>query len=190
MKTPEGFTQTRAALLSVFCGRPNEQFHLRELIRSVDKGSGSVQREVARLTQSGLITKTRVGNRCFYQGNTEHPSFAACQTMMSEAYFREVPDVIRGALNPLKHKIKEAFIYGSVARRDARADSDIDLMIVGDTTLLEVVRRLDKIEGKLNREINPTVYTVTDFRKKIKEHDHFLSAVLRDKKTPVIGSRL
>jgi uncharacterized protein len=189
MKTAEMLFGSRAksALLSTLYNKPNEYFHVRELVRSVGMGSGVVQRELGNLAKLKLVRIERKGNRCFYQANTENSLFPDLQSIMLKTSLETVPDVMKKALRTLKPKIRTAFVYGSVARREAKPESDIDVMIVGDTTFDEVVPRLAKAEAKLHREINPTIYSEPEFRARLIDGNHFLNTVMGDEKLFVIG---
>jgi predicted nucleotidyltransferase len=78
-------------------------------------------------------------------------------------------------------------VYGSIARGEEKASSDVDLMVVGEPSFSDVVSALAKIETKLGREVNPTVYGPQEFREKLAAKNHFLSVVAREKKLFVIG---
>jgi len=189
MKTAEMLFGSRAksALLSTIFNKPKESFHVRELVRSVGMGSGVVQRAIGNLTRLKLVRMERKGNRCFYQANTENSLFADLQSIMLKTSLETVPDVMKKALRALKPKIRTAFVYGSVACHQAKPESDIDVMIVGDTTFDEVVPRLAKAEAQLHREINPTIYSEPEFRAKLIDGNHFLNTVMNDEKLFVIG---
>ena len=96
-------------------------------------------------------------------------------------------DALRMAVMPLAERIRVAFIYGSVARGGERRESDVDLFVVGDVTLAEVVKTLSPIQLTLNREINPTVYPVEEFRTKRAAGHHFITSVLEGAKVFLIG---
>ena len=70
-------------------------------------------------------------------------------------------------------------MYGSVARREERATSDVDLMVIGTIGLGDLAPSLRKIEKRLGREVNVTNYSVGQFRKKVVQSDHFLTTVLK-----------
>jgi predicted nucleotidyltransferase len=83
------------------------------------------------------------------------------------------------ALRPVENKIVCAFVYGSVARREERATSDVDLMVVGKVGLGDLAPALRKAEKRLGREVNVTNYSVDEFQKKVADGDHFLTSVLK-----------
>ena len=180
------FGQTRTAILSLLYGHPDESFYLRQLVRETGAGNGAVQREVKQLSDAGLIVRKPLGNLVLYQANRKSPVFSELRGLLLKT--AGVRDVLRGALAPLKNRIEVAFVYGSIAAQKDRADSDVDLMIVGDATFDEVVPRLSGAEKKLRREINPTIYPVREFRSKVASGNHFLTSVLQSKKMFVSGN--
>jgi predicted nucleotidyltransferase len=188
---PEGispglFGRTRTAILSLLYGRADESFYLRQLVRETGAGNGAVQREVKQLTDAGLIVRENVGNLVFYQANRKSPVFSELRGLLLKT--AGVRDVLREAIAPLKNRIQVAFVYGSIAAQKDRADSDVDLMIIGDATFDEVVPRLSDAQKRLRREINPTIYPVREFRAKLESGNHFLTSVLQSKKLFVFGN--
>ena len=138
------------------------------------------------LSDAGLIVRKTVGNLVFYQANRKSPVFSELRGLLLKT--AGVRDVLREALAPLKNRIEVAFVYGSIAAQRDRAESDVDLMIVGDATFDEVVPRLSGAGKKLRREINPTIYPVREFRSKLDSGNHFLTSVLQSKKLFIFGN--
>ena len=99
-----------------------------------------------------------------------------------------IHDAIRSALAPLESEIQVAFVYGSVAQQTERASSDIDLMVLGNVEFTEIVSALSSVQKALAREINPTVFPVSEFQSKVKSGNHFLRNVMKAKKLFVLGS--
>lgn len=181
------FGQTKEALLSTFFGKPDEAFYLNELVRSVNSGTGAVQRQVKNLTSVGLVVRMKKSNRCFYKANRDSTLFPEIREIISKTSAERTPAVMRKALKPLKPHITAAFVFGSVARNDAKPESDIDLLIVGDVTMKDVLARSSKAEAILHREVNPMVYTPNEFGARIQEKNHFLTAVMAGEKKFLIG---
>lgn len=96
-------------------------------------------------------------------------------------------DVLRQSLAAKADKVRLAFIFGSVARNADDQRSDIDVIVVGKISFGDVVSLLSHAEEKLGREVNPVVYPVAEFRKKVKEDHHFVKTVLENEKIFVIG---
>jgi predicted nucleotidyltransferase len=179
------FTQTQQRVLSLIFGQPDRVFLQRDLIEQARSGSGAVRRELDRLVESGLVTVARVGSQKHYQANPQSPVFEDLRSIIRKT--SGLTDPLREALAPLKKKIKTAFVYGSVARGEEHAKSDIDLMIVSDDlTLEEVIRRLLPVEKLVTRTINPTLYTTDEFETGAKSA--FLRKVLAGQRIVLIGS--
>ena len=100
-----------------------------------------------------------------------------------------VVPTLRTMLRPFDARISSGFVYGSVARSGEHAQSDIDLLIVGDVGLADLTPVLRKAEARLGREVNVTSYSVTEFRRKAAAKDHFLTEVLRGPKQFVKGEQ-
>jgi predicted nucleotidyltransferase len=180
------FGQTRTAILSLLYGHADESFYLRQLVRETGAGNGAIQREVRQLSDAGLIVRKTVGRQVFYQANRKSPVFLELRGLLLKT--SGARGVLRAGLAPLKDRVQAAFIYGSIAAQRDRADSDIDLMIVGDASFDEVVRALGGAEKMLRREINPSVYPPREFRSKLRSGNHFLNSVLQAKKLFVLGT--
>ncbi|MBA3596829.1 MAG: hypothetical protein H0W40_05550 [Methylibium sp.] len=96
--------------LGLLFGQPSRSFYATELIGLVGSGSGAVQRELANLAQSGLVTVSAVGNQKHYQANTDSPIFAEQCGIAQKTVSLAEP--LRKALAPLARQIIAAFVYG------------------------------------------------------------------------------
>jgi predicted nucleotidyltransferase len=179
------FGKTRRALLALFYSHPDETFYLRQVIRAVSLGQGTVQRELGKLTEAGILLRNSRGNQVYYQANRESPIFKELQSLVIKTVGMAV--FIRKALAPFHDRIRVAFIYGSVAAGTFKARSDIDVMIVGNVSFAEVAGSFHQTQEILGREINPSVYSPAEFRKKLSAGHHFLSSVLKENKVFLIG---
>lgn len=177
------FGQTRAAVLSVLYGHVGKSYYLRQLARLTDTALGPVQREMRQLVAAGLLTKKTVGAQTLYSANTHSPVFREIKGLVTKTV--GMHDVLADALRPLEDQINVAFVYGSVAHSRETEHSDVDLMVVGRVDFDEVVERLPEAEKVLNREINPTVYSIREFVKKLR--GNFLKNVVVEKKLFIIG---
>ena len=181
------FSTTQQRVLALLFGQPSRSFYANEIIRLAGSGSGSVQRELARLARSGLVTVTRIGRQKHYQANPDSPIFEELCAIVQKTVGLVGP--IREALAPLSSNIKLAFIYGSVAKQVDTASSDIDLMVVSDDlTYGDVFSALENVIEKLQRTVNPTVYSEAELNKRVKGENGFVKRVLSQPKLWVIGS--
>ncbi len=178
-------SRTRFAVLALLYGRADQSFYTREIAREVDASVGAVQRELENLSKVELILRKSVGSQVFYQANRDTPIFPEMQALINKTI--GIFGVLRSALHPLSKRIVAAFVYGSVAREEETAQSDVDLMVVGKATLDEVLSRLSTAEKGIGRSINPTVYSLAEFKSKLAAGNHFLTSVLKGQKVFLVG---
>src|SRR5205807_6684818 len=124
------FGKTQRQVLGLLFADPERSYFANEIVRLAGSGSGAVHRELAVLEAAGLVSATRVGNQKHYRANRASPIFEELRGIVVKTF--GVADVLRGALAPLAAKIRSAFIYGSVAKGNDTATSDIDLMVISD----------------------------------------------------------
>ena len=180
------FTGTQQRVLGLLFGQPTRSFYATEIIGLTGGGSGAVQRELARLAQSGLVTVRPVGNQKHYQANPDSPIFAELCGIAQKTVGLVEP--LREALASLADRIKVAFVYGSVARKADTASSDIDLMVVSDTlSYPDLFAVLEVAGASLGRPVNPTIYTSAELAKRIGQDNAFVTKVLQQPKLWLIG---
>ena len=180
------FSGTKQRVLGLLFGQPSRSFYATELIGLAGSGSGSVQRELAKLAQSGLVTVRSVGNQKHYQANTQSPIFTELCGIAQKTVGLAEP--LRDALAPVVQQIIAAFVYGSIAKKSDTASSDIDLMLVSDDlSYADVFATLEVASSKLGRTVNPTILTRKEFAKRLKAQESFLTRVLEQPKVWIIG---
>ena len=179
------FGKTRRAVLSLLLGRPDEAFYVRQVVRAARVGQGTVQRELKRLADLGIISRQLRGKQVYFQANPKCPVFAELRGLILKT--AGMADVLRDSLLGFGERINVAFIYGSLARGADKATSDVDLMVVGNVSFGDVVSAIGPAQETLGREINPTVYPPEEFRRKVAGGHHFLKTVLREPKLFLIG---
>lgn len=185
------FTKTQQKVMGLLFRKPDTSFYLNEIVRLADMGKGTIKRELDKMTQAGLLTVKRIGNQTHYQANPASPVYDELISISRKTF--GLADIIRQALQandsfPSEGSIQNAFIYGSIAKGEDTAKSDIDLMIIGDNlAYTDMMNILIPIEKELQRPINPSIYTFEDFKKKLNEKNSFIVRVLEQEKINVIG---
>ena len=180
------FSGTQQRVLAWLFGQPERSFYATELIGLAGAGSGAVQRELARLAQSGLVTARAVGNQKHYQANPDAPIYAELCGIVQKTVGLAEP--LREALAPLASRIHAAFVFGSVAKREDTASSDIDLMLVSDDLAYsDLYAALEAASQRLGRTVNPTIYTSKELTKRVKSKEAFATRVLGQPKLWLIG---
>lgn len=180
------FTATQRRVLACLFGEPGRPYTISELIHTTGAGSGAVQREVARLAGSGLLTIEQVGNQKRYRANPDAPIHDELAAIVRKTFGLAEP--LREALAPLRARIHAAFVYGSVAKGSDTAASDIDLLLVADDlTYPEAMTALHPLAEQLGRTVNPTLYTRADLRQRIEAGNSFIVRVLQQPRIWLIG---
>lgn len=181
------FTKVQQRVLSIIFGHPDRTFFGNEIIRLAGVGTGAVTRELDKLVSSGLITVIRTGNQKHYQANPSSPIYSELRGIVLKSF--GVSDVLRQALIPFVGRIQVAFIYGSVAKGQDTAKSDIDLMVVSDEVgYPDLFTVLSSAEKDLGRQISPTIYTHADWEKRRVEGNDFLARIMEQPKIFILGT--
>jgi len=178
--------KTRQGVLAALLVQPEKSWYVSELARRMKVPSSSLQRELRGLTEAGILTMHKQGRMVYYQANTASPVFPDLRGLLLKT--AGLVDVLAGVLKPLTSKVQLAFVYGSIASGEERSDSDVDLMVVGSISPADLALPLRRARESLGREVNPTVYTPTEFAKKRASKDHFLSRLLTQPRLMVVGS--
>lgn len=180
------FTKVQQRVLGILFGNTERSFYAQEVIALAASGSGAVQRELARLEGAGLVTVSRVGRQKHYQANPAAPVFAELRSLILKTSGLAEP--LRAALAPVADMIEVAFVYGSIARGQDRAASDVDVMVVSETlSYPDLFGALEEASSELGRTVNPTIYTLAELAKRRAEDNAFVSRVLAGPKIWLIG---
>ena len=180
------FSDSQSRVLRWLFGQPEREFHLSELRRLTGLGSASLQRELNRLATAGLVHSEHVGNLRRFRANPRSPVYRELINLTRKTLGAE--PLLREALQPLAAELQAAWIYGSVAKLTDTAQSDIDVMLIGNNLLLnKVLELLVPLEAQLGRKINPTCYTPDEFQRRRAEADSFVNRVLAQPVMPLIG---
>jgi predicted nucleotidyltransferase len=181
------FTATQQKVLTLLFGQPERSFYASEIIALAGAGSGAVQRELKRLSESGLLTVCRIGNQKHFQANKQSPIFDEIKQIVGKTFGLSKP--LMEALQSIENSIHLAFVYGSVAKKLDTASSDVDLLIVSDNLILEdLYKALEPAEQKIGRKINPTLLTKQEFTQRKAVSGSFISRVLEGEILDLIGS--
>lgn len=169
------FSPYRRQVLAVLFLRPDEQFHVRELERITGVSAGSLHRELKAMAESGLLLRKKLGNQVFYGVNRNCSIYEELA-----AIFRKtmgLTSLLRDALSVLGDKVQLAFVFGSMAGGRQTADSDLDICVLGEASLIEVVKALSPVQETLQREVNPVVMTARKFSDLYGKQDRFVTRV-------------
>ena len=180
------FGAYRRQILALLLMHPEQSFHVREIARITGKPAGTLHRELNALAAAGLLTRSPLGNQVHYRANPACPIYEELRLILRKTF--GVADVLRDSLEPVSGRISIAFVYGSIARGEERAASDVDVMIIGTLKFSDAVSALSPAEEILRREVNPHVYSIPEFKKKCRNGDPFLARVVNGPKIYLMGN--
>lgn len=178
--------RTRQGILAATLVRPEKAWYASELARRMRVPSSSLQRELQDLARAGILTAHKEGRMTFYQANIESPLFSDLRGLLLKT--AGLADLLADALKPVAGKLQLALVYGSMASGQEHSDSDVDLMVIGAVAPADLGLPLRRAREALGRQINPTVYSLAEFRRKRAERDPFLTRVLAGPRLLVMGN--
>jgi predicted nucleotidyltransferase len=180
------FPAVRAGVLSAALLQPDHWWFMTELARHLEVTPSSLQRELESLVASGFLVRRQDGRRIYFKANTGSPVFPELRGLI-EKTVGLIPE-LKAAIEKFGARIELALLYGSIARGEEHAGSDIDLMVVGTLQQIDLLPVSQKLESRFRREVNVTLFSPEEFRRKLASADHFLSSVMRSKTIPLKGS--
>jgi predicted nucleotidyltransferase len=177
-------SRVKAEIFRLLFGAIPRELHVREIERQSGLADATVRQELKRLLRLGVIESRLDGNRTYYRANIRHPLYPDIRNLTLKT--SGLVETLREAL--ASPDIKLAFVFGSVAAGAENAESDIDLIVIGSLSLRQLSRLLSGVATRVGREINPHVFAVEEFTRRMKARDHFISTVLAAPKLFVIGN--
>ncbi len=180
------FGKTQQAVLGLLFGQPERSFYLRELVAASGGGISQVQTELARLTEAGLVVREPRGRQVWFRANPDSPVFGELKSLISKT--AGIADVLRAELEPFARQIQAAFVYGSVARGEHDAASDIDVLVIGKLRPAALAPAKLALGARLGRPVQFAVLSPVEWKKRLAERDHFTMNIMRQPKIWLVGS--
>ncbi len=179
------FPDYRRRVFGLLLLHPERRYHLREIARLTSTVPGTLTRELAKLVDAGLLKKEGIGRQVFFSANRECPIFDELASILRKT--SGLVDVLVDALLPLAAQIEAAFVFGSMASGQAGSRSDIDLMVIGSVSFSELIAMLYPTQDVLGREINPKIYSRTEWQKLVQDDGAFVRDVMTKPQLFVLG---
>ncbi|SNY45939.1 transcriptional regulator, ArsR family [Arsukibacterium tuosuense] len=180
------FKEYRRQVLALLLLRPDQSYHVREIARLTNTQPGTLHKELTKLADAGILKKALQGNQLYYQADTNCIVFEELASIMRKT--SGLVDVLRLALQPVTGQLQFAAVYGSVASGKATANSDVDLLLVGDLGFAEAIKLLYPAQQQLGREINPKLYSLNEWHKAVAGQSGFIQQLLTDPLLPIVGN--
>ena len=176
-------SRIRAEVFRLLFGLADRELHVREIERQSGLTIGTVRQELKKLSRMELVRARRDGNRLYYRANKDHPLYNDLRNLVLKT--SGLVEVLQRALD--NKGIRLAFVFGSLARNQEGAMSDVDLMVIGEVSLRALSGWLAGVSTEVGREINPHIMTPEEFRERKRSGEHFLARVLDSPKLFIIG---
>ena len=174
----------RQHLLAYYFTNLAARHHLRDLAERLSIDPSNLSKELGRLEREGLFRSEVSGRQKYFQLNRKYPLFDEVRKIVAKT-IGAVP-LITQSLKRIEG-IDEAYLYGSFARNQQDAASDIDVLVIGaprEEVLAQAVRRLER---QLGREINYTVLGSKEFKSRRARRDAFLENVWHNRRVSLVG---
>ena len=176
----------RGRILELLLLHPHERFYVRQLAGTLGLAVGSVQQEMPRLLKVLVVAREEDGNRVYYRVDRQCPIFPELQRIFLK--LGGIAQILREPLRKRAEAIRCAFIFGSVAKGDEEAWSDIDLFVIGDISGRALGGLVWDAQQSLRRPIHHVHYGTAEFRRKLRSRDSFVTSVVRGPKIFLVGN--
>ncbi|OPY76040.1 MAG: Nucleotidyltransferase domain protein [Syntrophorhabdus sp. PtaU1.Bin058] len=177
-------SKARKALFQLYFTNPEDSYYLRQLEKIFNIPASILRKELIRLEEEGVFISEKKGNLLYYRLDKEYPLFEELKNIVRKTI--GIEGLLKDAIGNIEG-IAVAFIYGSFAKGKERAASDVDLCIIGSVDEDKLISKISAIERSVKREINYTLFTEGEFRKRKKGKDGYILELLDSKKIMLKG---
>jgi predicted nucleotidyltransferase len=178
-------SQLRRQLLSYYFTNPSARHHLRDVAQRLNLDPSNLSKEFQRLEREGLFRSEVSGRQKYFQLNRQYPLFGEMRKIVAKTI--GAAPLISESLKKIDG-VDEAYLYGSFARNQQDAASDIDILLIGTPQEAALAPAVSRLERQLGREINYTVLSPKEFESRRARKDAFLESVWHNKPVPLIVS--
>ncbi len=178
-------SKTRASILKLFFNATEEEYYLRQIEKLTGYSAGNVRREIIKLESDGLFLSRFIGKIKLYKLNKKYPLYNEIKNIVRKTI--GIESILKSALDRFED-MDFCFIYGSFAEGKENIMSDIDIIIIGNVKPKDIKTVLYDYQSEIKREINSIVYSRKEFLEKLKQKNHFVSALVKRKKIFLKGN--
>jgi predicted nucleotidyltransferase len=177
-------SELRRKLLTFFYVNRSARVYVRQLAGELQADSTNVSRELARLQREGLLRSETEGRQLYYSIDKTYPYLKPLFALLKGSI--GIQPALKHALNAIRG-VQSAWLFGSFAKNEADAASDIDLLIIGKPDQAELASEIRRMERVLRREINYTVLTRKELKRRLKKADAFIADIWNGRRIGLIG---
>ena len=178
-------SQVRIELLNILFLFQDEEFYLRQLVQKIKCSPRSVNLELRNLESINLVHKRVSGKQHYYRINQQHPLFFDLRNIFLKT--TGLTYVITDFFTSFSDNLDFLFVYGSMANGTFQSNSDVDVMIIGNISSRQIASHISELCQKLGREVNYSVFPITEVKNRVINKDHFFLSLLKSKKIFIIG---
>jgi predicted nucleotidyltransferase len=176
-------SKARQRLLTYYFTNPTARHHLRGLAERLSIDPSNLSKELRRLERDGLFASEMSGHQKYFYLNREYPLLPEVRRIVAKTI--GAAPLLAQSLKKIEG-IQEAYLYGSFARNQQDAASDVDVLVIGSPKSAALAEAAQRLERQLGREINYTVLTREEFRARQARKDPFLQDVWRNQRVPLL----
>jgi predicted nucleotidyltransferase len=177
-------SRSRRRLLTFYFTNPTARLHLRDLAARLRIDPSNLSKELGRLERGGLFQSEISGRQRYFRLNKKYFLFHEVRSIVTKT-IGAIP-LMADSLTCVQG-IEEAWLYGSFARNQQDATSDIDVLVIGSPRGESLAVSVEKLERQLGREINYTVLTRREFNSRRARKDVFLENVWHNKRVSLVA---
>lgn len=181
------FSKYRRQVLMLLLQQPDQAYHVREIARLTGTQPGTLHKELSKLADAGILTRREHGNQLWYQASRHCPIFEELASILRKT--SDLTDQLRQALLPAAAQLKFVAVFGSVASGKANPHSDIDVLLIGTLSFAEAVQLLYPLQQQLGRDINPQLYSESEWMQALAGNSGFIPEVLQSPLLMVQGDK-
>jgi DNA-binding transcriptional ArsR family regulator len=175
----------KGEVLKLFFQNTEQELYLREIARILGKEPGLFQRDIESLVKEGILKDERRANLRYFKLNKDYSLYKEIKQIIFKTL--GIGAQLQRLVNDLL-EIEQSFIFGSIAKNNEYAESDIDLMLIGAVDQDLLISKIDKVEKELKREVNYVLYNKEEILKKLKEKNDFLTKIFKESKIILKGN--
>lgn len=178
-------SKVRIKLLEQFLFNPEQEYHIRGLVRMLDEEINAIRRELLNLKDAGVLRSEKKGNKVVYSIN---PKCTITHELRSILYKdSEIGQMIAKVAYSVKG-IEMVILTQAFMNKKYETSVDVDALFVGNVDIRKLSAEMKEVERVLNREIRYSAITMQDFEFGKKKRTAFLLNILEKEMILLIGN--
>lgn len=183
-------SKTRVKLLHLFLSNPGKSFYVREITRLIGEQINSVRRELANMTNIGIVTSDTADNKLYYEVNQRYEYYVPLRAIFADEKIPAAAGVAAGKKtwqDDIKalSGVRVALIAGVLVKEST---SPIDILVAGDISTAKFKKIIKAAEAAEGRELHYVQLTYDDFYYRLSVRDRFIAEIITGKCITLVDS--